>query len=63
MSSTGFYGIYRNRTGWAARVYVRGVARYIGTYRTPAEAARAYDVAAKQLLGDKARLNYPDEER
>ena len=34
---------------------------YLGHFSTPKEAALAYDVAAKKLYGEFARLNFPDD--
>lgn len=38
--------------------YVQG--KYIGSYATPEEAARAYDKKALELWGDRAVLNFPE---
>ena len=37
--------------------------RFIGSFSTPEEAARAYDKEATILYGKHAKLNFPDEEQ
>jgi len=60
-SASGFKGVARNKKGWAASINKRvgGVkARYhLGTFKTPEEAASAYDRAAAELFGEFAKTN------
>ncbi len=44
---------------WRARIVFGGKAKCLGRFRSPIEAARAYDREAVRLHGDFARLNFP----
>jgi hypothetical protein len=61
---TGFKGV--NWSGakthkWQARIMRNGKRVFLGNFDTPEEAARAYDTAARELFGEHARLNFPEE--
>lgn len=55
---TGFKGVQPNGKGWTAKIKTLGKTKYIGFYRTPEEAAKAYDQKAVELFGEFARTNF-----
>lgn len=57
-----FKGVYAGSNGrYYARVKYRGTVYPCGGYATQEEAARAYDRKAIELLGERARTNFPQE--
>jgi hypothetical protein len=63
-NSSGFKGVHLyKRTGkWRAYISAGGVARHIGYFATPEDAARAYDAEAIATWGEYARPNFPQEQ-
>lgn len=44
---------------WVAKITVSKRCKYLGSFASEVEAARAYDAAAEAAWGDFARLNFP----
>lgn len=61
--SSQYIGVSYDKSGWRKRwsayVWVNEKMKRIGRFHTEIEAARAYDKCAKELFGDKAKLNFP----
>lgn len=56
-----YKGVWRSSRGhtFESKICWQGKQRYIGTFRTAEEAARAYDEYARTFHGRFARLNFP----
>lgn len=48
----------RGKSPWLARITKDGVMTYIGCFGTALEAAKAYDIAAKKVFGEFAKVNF-----
>lgn len=59
-SSSKYKGVclYRRLGLWQTSVKCNGVNYYVGLYRNEVDAAKAYDVKARELFGEFARTNF-----
>jgi hypothetical protein len=60
-NKSGFKGVYWDKLNnkWAARIGYNSKSIYLGGFKDPSAAARAYDRAARRYHKDFARLNFP----
>lgn len=61
---SGFRGVYaygRKRDRWSANISRNGQSTPVGVFDDPADAARAFDAAARAEYGEFAVLNFPAE--
>lgn len=60
-SSSGYKGVSKSGNVWRAYYKPYGSGQiHIGCYKTPEEAAKAYDKVAKETWGEFAYLNFPE---
>ena len=59
-NKSGFRGVsFRNDVmKWKSAIFVDGVQKHLGYFHNAADAAKAYDLAAIEMRGSKARLNF-----
>jgi len=59
-NSSGFKGVSfcKARGTWKSQIETEEHTTHLGRYKTPEQAARAYDEAAKRLFGDFASTNF-----
>lgn len=57
----GYKGVRKVNNKYLTRFGYKGKNIHLGYHNTPEDAARAYDKKARELLGDKAILNLPEE--
>lgn len=59
-SASQYKGVYWDKTNkkWAAGVRVNGKQHFLGLFVSDTDAAKAYDLAAQQLAGEFANLNF-----
>jgi hypothetical protein len=53
--------LHKQTSNWQAAVTCNKKRNYLGSYKIEEDAAIAYDKKALELLGDKAKLNFPKE--
>jgi hypothetical protein len=61
LGRSGFRGVQKSHSKWAAGICVNKKSHYLGVFDTPEDAARVYDDAAVLHFGEFARLNFPTE--
>lgn len=61
-NTSGYKGVYwhKPRAKWKAQITVNKITKHLGYFADSAEAAEAYDQAARQAWGSFALPNFPD---
>jgi hypothetical protein len=60
LNTSGYKGVSRLSAGrFTAALRIEGSTRWLGTFATAAEAARAYDAASREVYGSYSRYNFP----
>lgn len=59
-SSSGYKGVYAQPSGFIAQIRKQKQLHHLGMFQDPAEAAKAYDAAARVFHGEFAKLNFPE---
>ena len=57
-NNSGYRGVSHHKNGWQVRISVNKKEYHIGYFSTKQEAAKVYDMKAKELHGDFAQLNF-----
>lgn len=62
-NKSGYKGVSWNKRDkkWRSQIQHERKVRHIGYFDCPKEAARAWDAVAKELFGEYANLNFPEE--
>lgn len=65
MGKSAYMGVSWDKNAWRAKILPAGAVKrgaqiHLGRFTDEAEAARAYDRAAREYHGEYARLNFPD---
>ena len=58
-NTTGYIGVsFKERYGYFSSIRDKGKTKFIGYFKNPIHAAMAYDIWAKELRGEYAKLNF-----
>ncbi len=56
-----YRGVQKMRGKWAANIRFNGKLIYLGVFASDTEAAKVWDAKAKELFGEYAYLNFPND--
>lgn len=59
LGKSGYRGVQPNKKRWIATISIGNKRTHLGSFRTPEEAAKAYDAAAIEHFGEFATINFP----
>mgnify|MGYP001400238116 CR=1 FL=1 len=59
MCSSKYKGVKKHKGKWVSQIQLNYQQIYIGIFISEEEAARAYDIKARELFGEYSNLNFP----
>lgn len=59
-NTSGYKGVGKRNGRWRVKIRLNGIDYHVGYFSSLEEAAQAYDVRAKELHGEFARINHND---
>lgn len=60
-NTSGYKGVLATANRWRATIGINGKSHHIGVFDNIIDAARAYDKKAREVFGEFAKLNFPDD--
>lgn len=60
-NTSGYRGVFADQNQWQAQIQVNGKRRHLGRFSTAEDAARAFDLVAREVGYLESALNFPED--